>query len=68
MHTLKKRALPKKEEQDLYDLVPYGYGVLEPGEWFWLTHRFPPRGERPSDQPKQTDSEPRIRITFRARE
>lgn len=59
-------------EREWYELIPYGYGILEPGEWFWLTHRYPDSKEeskptRTSTEADTASQRPQIRITFRAR-
>jgi len=29
--------------RDLYDIIPYSYSILEPGEWYWFTYQYPPQ-------------------------
>lgn len=79
MHKIKKSFAQQqvtqekhREEHAWYELIPYGYGILEPGEWFWLTHRYPPSEEEADsghtdDMALDRISQPTIRITFRAR-
>lgn len=66
-----------EEEVDWMEMVPYGYGILEPGEWFWFAHRGPGlERERelnqedtttPAPTVDQSAVQPEIRINFRAR-
>lgn len=72
--TKRQRTTPETahEEGAWYDLIPYSYGILEPGEWFWLTHRYlPPEVEsdagRTDDKSPTPATHPTIRITFHAR-
>lgn len=58
--------------RDLYDIIPYSYGILEPGEWYWFTYQYPPQKEKSQresvpDQDETGRIGPAIRVTFRAR-
>lgn len=66
-----KQSLPEKKS-NWYEMIPYGYGIVDPGEWFWLAYRYPPSQEEPqTPQPnlhsKKAVTKPPIRINFYAR-
>lgn len=65
---MNKRSFPE-EKNEWYEMIPYGYGIVDPGEWFWLAYRYPSPREEPeplSSASHTTEAvvQPSIRINF----